>query len=269
VVDRPSEHELQRVWNANAGFWDDAVGSEGNDFHRLLVAPTQMELLAVRPADRVLDLACGNGQFGREMARTGAAVLGVDFSTVFLDRARGHAEAAGLAMEFQMVDVTEERELLALGPPASFDAAVCTMAFHDIADLRPMALALPILLGPSGRLVFSVTHPCFNGPAVGYVTETIDVHGELRSAYSIKLDRYAGLEPSRGLGIVGQPEPHWYFPRTVAETFAPFFTAGWMVDAIVEPVPPPGTPPSTTPYSWRNRPSLPPVLAARLRPPSR
>jgi SAM-dependent methyltransferase len=267
MLDRPSEHELRRVWNANAGFWDDFVGADGNEFHRLLVAPAQMDLLALQPGERVVELGCGNGQFARHMADAGATVVASDFSATFLERARSRTAAAGLAIEFHLADATEREEVLELGEPGSFAAAVCTMAFHDIADLRPMASALAVLLEPDGRFVFTMMHPCFNGASVGFVTETTDVDGDVRTTHAIKIERYAGLEPSRGIGIAGQPEPHWYFPRTLAETLAPFFDAGWVLDGIVEPTFPPGTGPGTTHWSWWNRPALPPVLAGRLRPP--
>jgi ubiquinone/menaquinone biosynthesis C-methylase UbiE len=64
----PDPSELQRVWDTNAAFWDDFVGADGNDFHRVLVAPAQMHLMALRPGERLIELACGNGQFSRQMA---------------------------------------------------------------------------------------------------------------------------------------------------------------------------------------------------------
>jgi hypothetical protein len=35
---------------------------EGNDWHRLLIAPAVEKLLGVHPDERVLELACGNGK---------------------------------------------------------------------------------------------------------------------------------------------------------------------------------------------------------------
>ena len=55
----------------NAAFWDERMG-EGNDWHRLLIAPAQERLLALQRDELVLDVACGNGQFARHMARLGA-----------------------------------------------------------------------------------------------------------------------------------------------------------------------------------------------------
>src|SRR4051794_11860997 len=53
----------------------------------------------------LLDLACGRGGYGLEIARrTGVRVVGVDFSAVAIDQARLRARALGLAdrVEFRV-----------------------------------------------------------------------------------------------------------------------------------------------------------------------
>ena len=65
--------EVHDIWNKNAAFWDEHMG-EGNDFHRLLIEPGQIELLEIKPGDSILDIACGNGQFARKMAGLGAPI---------------------------------------------------------------------------------------------------------------------------------------------------------------------------------------------------
>ena len=52
---------VREVWNANADFWNERMG-EGNEFHRVLIAPAQERLLRLRPGEAVLSAA-------REVAR--------------------------------------------------------------------------------------------------------------------------------------------------------------------------------------------------------
>jgi 2-polyprenyl-3-methyl-5-hydroxy-6-metoxy-1,4-benzoquinol methylase len=48
--------------------------------------------------DAVLDLGCGPGLYTHRLARTGAAVTGIDFSDRSPAHARGQAEAEGLTI---------------------------------------------------------------------------------------------------------------------------------------------------------------------------
>jgi ubiquinone/menaquinone biosynthesis C-methylase UbiE len=57
--------EVKNIWNANAGFWDGKMG-EGNYFHKTLIEPVQLELLNIKPGQRILDIACGNGHVARK-----------------------------------------------------------------------------------------------------------------------------------------------------------------------------------------------------------
>jgi SAM-dependent methyltransferase len=255
------------IWEGNAAFWDATVGAEGNDFHRLLVAPAQMRLLALRPGERVLEIACGNGQFAREMARAGASVLATDFAQAFLDIAIKRGIETGVTgIEYHRVDATDEQALLALGAEGPFDAAVATMAIHDIATIEPLMRALREIVRDDGRVVFSVTHPCFNGSGFAFVTETEDRDGTVETTYAVKVRRYLTAGATRGTGVIGQPQPHWYFDRPLSVLLAPCFAAGFAVDAMLEPAFPGGLERPDRPFGWRNYSEIPPVLVVRLVP---
>ena len=129
--------EAHKAWEANAAFWDDHIGSEGNAFYRELVAPSQMRLLDLRPGERVLDIACGNGQFARQMAKAGVSVLAFDFSETFIQRAKRHTENERVrGIDYEVANATDDQQVRALGDH-DFDAAVCTMALMDIPTIEP------------------------------------------------------------------------------------------------------------------------------------
>ena len=66
-----------------------------------------IELLAVRPDDRVLDLYCGIGNFSLPLARVSGAVLGIEGEQSLVLRARANAERNGIAnAEFRTVDLS-------------------------------------------------------------------------------------------------------------------------------------------------------------------
>lgn len=63
-----------------------------------------IDRLALKPGDRVLDVACGTGNLAIPAARAGAVVTGVDIATNLLEQARARAEAEGLKAQFDEGD---------------------------------------------------------------------------------------------------------------------------------------------------------------------
>lgn len=60
----------------------------------------------VRPADRVLDVACGPGSMAIGAAASGATVTGLDISPTLLDTAKAHAARANVSVEWVEHDMT-------------------------------------------------------------------------------------------------------------------------------------------------------------------
>lgn len=255
--------EVREIWNRNAAWWDEKVGSEGNATHRVLVAPATERLLQLRPGETVLDIACGNGQFARRMADLGAHVVAFDFSEVFVERARAHSTDYRDRIEYLVLDATDPSALRSFGK-SRFDAAICTMALMDIADLGPLATVLPEFLKPGGRFVFSVTHPCFNTTGAQRFVEEAHDGGVQRTVYGVKVTAYLTPAARLGVGIAGQPAPQYYFERPLNVLLRPFFEAGFVLDGLEEPA---WTSEDARPgLSWRNAVEIPELLVVRLRP---
>jgi 23S rRNA (uracil1939-C5)-methyltransferase len=67
-----------------------------------------IELLEIGPADRVLDLYCGLGNFTLPLARSAAAVTGVEGETGLIERARANARSNGISnAEFHVGDLSQ------------------------------------------------------------------------------------------------------------------------------------------------------------------
>ena len=254
--------EAIAIWEQMAPWWDSHMGEEGNRTHRRLVAPTTERLLEISAGETVLEAACGAGVFARRMAELGASVVAFDASAAFLELAsRSTAEYAD-RVELRHIDATDEAKLLALGE-RRFDAAVCSMALMDMADIRPLASALSRLLKPGGRFVFTVPHPCFNMASVKRAAEEEDRDGELQTVYYAKVSEYITPTAGRGTGIPGQPAPHYYFDRPLNLLFRTFFEAGFVMDALEEPMAEMRAD-SDRALSWSRFLEIPSVLAARM-----
>jgi 2-polyprenyl-3-methyl-5-hydroxy-6-metoxy-1,4-benzoquinol methylase len=254
--------EAQRAWNANAQFWDERMG-EGNDFFELLVWPAVERLLRPSAGERILDVACGNGVASRRLAATGASVVGVDFSGSLIELAKRRHRSSEI--DYRVLDATDHEGLLSLGED-TFDGALCSMAFMDMADLVPLMNALAKLLRPGRALVFSVLHPCFNNPATVQMAELESLGDSLVTTYSVKISRYQSPYKSMGVAMHGQPVPHPYFHRSLESLLAPGLCAGFVLDGLEERSFPPDYAGGTTQLSWSGHFSeIPPVLVVRMR----
>src|SRR3954462_12493687 len=75
-------------WGHVAQWYDDLVGEEGSEFQREVIFPGVLRMLALRPGEKVLDIACGQGAFCRLLAEKGAKVTGVDAALELIRLAR-------------------------------------------------------------------------------------------------------------------------------------------------------------------------------------
>ncbi len=222
--------EVRNIWNANAEFWDSRMG-EGNDFHKMLIEPIQLKLLNIKAGDKILDIACGNGQFARKMAELGANVTAIDFSDKFIAIAKSKGKHD---IKYQVIDVTRKTDLKKL-TGNSYDSIVCTMALMDMENIKVLINHLPRMLKRDGIFVFSILHPCFNSGENMLVHERDELGGEVKSRYYVKIRDYLIEKSSLGVGMIGQPRPQYYFHRPVSTILKHFFKNGFVLDAYEEP----------------------------------
>jgi len=110
-------------------------------------------LLDLHPGMNVLDLACGHGDLANRLAGRGCRVTGLDSSTVFLDRARADAAAAGVSAEYVAGDM---RQLPWTG---RFDRVVnwsTAFGYFDDTANRAVLDQIAAALRPGGRLAMDL-----------------------------------------------------------------------------------------------------------------
>lgn len=113
--------------------------------------------LHLSPGDTVLDLACGRAGYGLEIAaRTGAHLVGVDFSAEAVRQAGEHARRRGTPADFRVGD------LIATGLEAgSVNAVVCVDAIQFAEPPDEAYRELRRVLAPSGRAVLTCWEPVY------------------------------------------------------------------------------------------------------------
>lgn len=138
--------------------------------------------LRIGPGDRVLDLACGTGDFAEICRKAGAEAVGLDFSRGMLTAARRRFPGLGIFVQGDAL-----RLPFADG---SFTAAVSGFALRNFVAIPPVLEELARVLQPGGRIgLLEVDRPRNRLVAAGhgiYFNRVVPVVGGLiadRKAY--------------------------------------------------------------------------------------
>jgi ubiquinone/menaquinone biosynthesis C-methylase UbiE len=127
----------------------------GDELHPGGEATTRraLELIAVGPADRLLDVACGKGDSAILAARElGCSVAGIDYSEAGVIDAERAAKADGVAHEVTFQTGCAEALPFANG---SFDAILCECSLCLFDDKRRALAEIRRVLRPGGRVAIA------------------------------------------------------------------------------------------------------------------
>ena len=220
------------AWEAMAEWYDAKQGDDGDLWHRALIDPPLIRLIGPADGLRVLDLACGNGYLARRFARMGARVIGVDASAPIVERARRRESRSPLGITYHVGDATR----LDMVDGGSVDVVMCNMALMDIEDAAGAIREASRVLRPGGRLVASLSHPCFDiVDASAWVIERADFTTTIWRKVRRYRELSAGQVPWRTGDdhLAHTPGYHrplsWYF-RTLRG-------AGFVITGFEEPEP--------------------------------
>lgn len=144
---------VQRMFDAIAPDYErvNAWSSLGRDKHWRRAA---VRLARVRPADRVLDVACGTGDMCREFRRVGAAaVIGLDFAADMLRHAigRGTDGVTWCRADAQRMPFVD----------SAFDVVSCAFGVRNFQSLHAGLCEMRRVLAPGGRaVILEFSMPC-------------------------------------------------------------------------------------------------------------
>lgn len=205
-------------------WYDRLVGDEGSEYQREVIFPGVLRMLGIKPGQRVLDVACGQGAFCRVLHQHGARVTGVDASRQLIALARQRSEQS---IQYFVGDARK----LDFLPAGAFDAATCILAMQNIDDIRPVLTGISRAISSSGRLVVVMMHPCFRSPrhtSWGW-DEANQVQYRRVERYLLPRKHPIVMHPGQKTG-----EYTWTFHRPIGAYVKAMRAAGVLLDATEE-----------------------------------
>jgi ubiquinone/menaquinone biosynthesis C-methylase UbiE len=115
-----------------------------------------IRLAALRPGERVLDVACGTGIVARlasQQVGSNGAVAGLDINPGMLEVARSSTPAD---MSIEWYESNAEDMSL---PDEAFDVALCQHSLQFMTDKRAALQEMRRVLAPGGRLILNLPGP--------------------------------------------------------------------------------------------------------------
>lgn len=198
----------------------------------------------------VIDLACGEGYYTRELRRRGAArVVGVDLSRGMIELAEAEEAREPLGVEYRLGDARE------LDVPGEFDLAFAAYLLNyarTAEELTQMCRAVAHALKPGGRFVTANNNPAeppANFPAGRAYGYSKRIEGELMEGApvvwefflpdgSFEVTNYClGVEAMEGaFRAAGLSEVRWHPPEVSPEGVREFGPGHWATFLACPPV---------------------------------
>jgi ubiquinone/menaquinone biosynthesis C-methylase UbiE len=197
---------LHALWNSVAPAWD--RHAEFTDRRGASLTRRLIELAAPGDGDRVIELACGAGGLGLEVARSfpRSEIVVSDVAPAMVEVAHRRATDAGLANVTALV-----RDLEAIDEPdGSFDLALCREGLMLVPDPVKAMSEIRRVVRDGGRVAVAVWGPRERNPWLGALLDAVS--GELGfpvpppgvpHPFSLSGDGQLG----QVLGAAGFPDP--------------------------------------------------------------
>ena len=144
-------------WSESAEWYHGLLSSGADTYQKKVILPNLLRLLEIKKSETILDLACGEGFFSREFAKSGAAVIGADITPELILIAKKVSPAN---IDFQIAGA----DYMPFLKKGSMDKAVIVLALQNMENVEVVLKECARVLKPDGKLYLVLNHPTFRVP---------------------------------------------------------------------------------------------------------
>ena len=223
---------LRDAWESEAEDWVRWARAPGHDSYWTFHRDAFLALLP-GPGRLTLDVGCGEGRLGRDLAALGHRVIALDGSPTMVR----HAASAGGTLGTLLADGARLPF-----PDGAADLVVAFMSLHDMDDMPGCVGEVARVLEPEGRVCLAIVHPVNSGHSIDRTnrdhwvieagaywaerrTSDTEERGRLRITFNSihrPLERYFSALEAAGLLTETVREPRGPSTVTTSSRF-PFF----------------------------------------------
>lgn len=142
-------------WGKVANWYNNLIEKDEDSYQRELILPNLLRLVKAKRGEVIVDLACGQGFFAREIAKLGAKVIGVDISPELIEIAKQDK-----SVEYHV----SPAENLTFIQNASIDKVIIVLSLQNIGNANDVIREVNRVLKPKGKLFMVLNHPAFRIP---------------------------------------------------------------------------------------------------------
>lgn len=142
-------------WGKVANWYNNLLENEADSYQKALILPNLTRLVEAKKGEVILDLACGQGFFAREIAKLGAKVIGVDISPELIEIAKQDKSVKYHVSEASKLDFLQNE---------SVDKVLIILSLQNIEDVQEVIREASRVLKPKGKLFIVLNHPAFRIP---------------------------------------------------------------------------------------------------------
>jgi ubiquinone/menaquinone biosynthesis C-methylase UbiE len=155
-------------WGGVANWYNKHLEGSDDTYHTKVLFPNLLRILGDVKSKKILDLACGQGVFARQLRDAGSYVTGIDIGKELIAIAESKNESITKTGTHKVTYFTGSADDLFMLKDNAFDIVVCVLALQNIEDLQKTTAEASRVLAKDGRFIFVLNHPSFRNPKQTY-----------------------------------------------------------------------------------------------------